>query len=132
VAVQISVPDVIVPPESGMALARALGVDGIGTGVLEDPLISFDNLVLQGNHTSGATAGILQTDCVRRREPEDPWIESEHGKSADSVEGIKDWTDALLSILGPDADPNERMELRDPYTELGIVRGESCEDTYIP
>lgn len=132
VAVQISVPDVIVPPESGMALARALGVDGIGTGVLEDPLISFDNLVLQGNHTSGATAGILQTDCVRRREPEDPWIESEHGKSADSVEGIKYWTDALLSILGPDADPNERMELRDPYTELGIVRGESCEDTYIP
>lgn len=131
IAVQISVPDTIVPEESGMALSRALGTDGIGLGVLKDPIISFDDLVLQGNHASGATAGVLQTNCVRRREPSDPWIDSEHSKSADSVEGIKFWTDALLSILSPDADPDARMILRDPYTELGIVRGDSCEDTYI-
>lgn len=131
VAVQISVPDAVVPEESGMALARALGVEGIGTPALTDPLIPFDALELHANHTSGATAGILQTDCVRRRDPSDPWIKSEHGKSADSVEGIKYWTDALISIFGADALADGRMVLKDPYTELGIVRGETCEDTYI-
>lgn len=131
IAVQISVPDAIVPEESGMILAKALGVEGVGTGVLEDPLIPFNASELHENHPSGATAGILQTDCVRRRFPNDPWIKSEHGKSADSVEGIKYWTDALLSIFGTDAPRDGRMVLKDPYTELGIVRGETCDDTHI-
>lgn len=132
VAAQISVPDAIVPAESGMALARALGVDGVGRAALEDPLIDFDHAELTQNHTaSGATAGILQTDCIRRRYPADPWITSEHGKSADSVEGIKFWTDALTSMFGRDAAPGASMILKDPYAELGIVRGEECEDTYI-
>jgi len=131
VAIQISVPDDIVPEQSGMALARAMGVQGIGAEVLADPLISFDDLTLHQNHATGATAGILQTDCVRRRDPTDPWISSEHGKSADSVEGIKYWTDALMSIFGHGVTPGTRMTLKDPYTELGIIRGESCEDTTI-
>lgn len=131
VAIQISVPDDVVPEESGMALARAMGVEGIGKGVRTDPLISFDHLELHQNHATGATAGILQTDCVRRHDPTDPWINSEHGKSADSVEGIKYWTDALMSIFGHGAQPGDRMVLKDPYTELGIVRGETCDDTYI-
>lgn len=132
VAVQISVPDAIVPPQSGMALARALGVDGVGRAALEDPLVNFGNAELTQNHeATGATAGILQTDCVRRREPEDPWIDSEHGKSADSVEGIKYWTDALTSIFGRGVAPGSSMVLKDPYAELNIIRGEKCSETYI-
>lgn len=131
VAAQISVPDAIVPAESGMALARALGVDGVGRAALEDPLVQFGHAELTENHASGATAGILQTDCVRRRYPDDPWITSEHGKSADSVEGIKFWTDALTSMFGRDVAPGASMILNDPYAELHIIRGENCADTYI-
>jgi len=112
IAMQISVPDEIVPAESGMVIARAIGVDAVGEMPLPDPLVTSAGTSVKNNHPSGRTAGLIQTNWIRTSEGE-PYRPSEHAKSADSLEGIAYWSHAFLTLFGAG---DGEMELIDPYS----------------
>lgn len=128
IAAQISVPDGVVTEQAGMALARSMKLDGVGTLVFEDPIVkSLGEHVSQNRDgADGAkhTAGILQTDCIQKSAGAE-WRASEHANSADSVQGMEYWSAAFLSLLDPTGDGI--MKLIDPYTVEGAEqRPESC------
>lgn len=111
IGMQISVPDDVVPPEAGMVIARALGVDAIGEMPLPDELVKSIGTSAKSNHPSGQTVALLQTDWIRTAPGRDYQV-SEHAKSADSLEGIAYWTHAFLTLFSPEG----VMELVDPYS----------------
>lgn len=108
-AMHVSIPDAIVPPETGINLTRALGLPIIGTPIMPARGIAIDEAPVKNNHASGRTAGVLQMDWMHRDgNPE--WIRSEHELSPDSDEAITYWRHAMLSTY-VDGD----TELIDPY-----------------
>lgn len=109
-ALQNSVPDAVVPTETGIQLARSLGVPIIGKAVLSDRNLDEVSAPVHANHPSGKTAGVLQMDWMHRsNDPE--WKPSTHDKSPDSVEAIAYWTHIFISMYR-----DNRPELIDPYT----------------
>lgn len=111
IAMQISVPDEVVPAESGMVIARALGIDALGEMPLEDPLVSSIGTVAENNHPSGVTAAMIQTDWIRTS-PTSAYRATSHARSATSEEGMAFWTGALRSFYGETG----VMRLQDPYS----------------
>lgn len=115
IAMQNSIPDDIVPAETGLNLARALGVPMIGRVALPDPYIAQISAPQSGNHSSGKTVGMLQTDWMRRSPSDTEYVPSSHDKSPDSVEAILYWKHAFLTLWTGDG----QMELIDPYALPG-------------
>lgn len=110
IAMQISVPDEVVPSETGMYLARVIGAPLIGRVAMPDPHLETAQAPLAANHPSGKTVGLLQTDWLWR-ESDQTYIKSSHAKSAAGIEGIAYWSHAFLTLFGETG----TMELIDPY-----------------
>lgn len=111
IAMQNSIPDDIVPDETGLNLARALGVPMIGRVARPDPYIEALPAPQRANHASGKTIGMLQTDWMRRSATATEYVKSTHDKSPDSVEAIRYWQHAFRTLWTGDG----QMELIDPY-----------------
>lgn len=114
IAMQSSIPDEIVPPETALILARSLGVTLIGHVPRPDHLIPEADGPLSANHASGRTAGYVQTDWMWRAD-RDEYVPSTHDKSPDSAEGIAYWLNAYRTHLGPEG----IMNLVNPYPVTG-------------
>lgn len=113
IAMQVSIPDEVVPPETGIMLARTLGVPIIGTPVRSDRHLGEESAPALHNHSSGKTVGMIQMDWMHRgTDPE--WRTSTHDKSPDSVEAIAFWEHVFLTMYR-DGKPT----LIDPYTLPG-------------
>lgn len=110
IAMQISVPDEVVPSQAGMYLARVIGAPIIGRVVLPDAHLPTAQAPLSANHASGKTVGLLQTDWLWN-EGDQAYRASSHAKSAAGIEGIAYWSHAFLTLFGETG----TMELIDPY-----------------
>lgn len=114
-AMQVSVPDAIVPPETGINLTRALGLPIIGTPIRPERGIELAGPPTINNHASGKTVGVLQMDYMHRGDNPD-WVPSTHDKSPDSFEAIQYWKQVFVSKYR-----DGQTRLIDPYTEPGVT-----------
>ena len=112
IAAQMSVPDSVVPNETNIYLARALGIPLLGDVPLPDELIAVEDAPVSLNHPSGVTAGIVQLDYLWNAS-QGSFRESNHDRSPDSEEGIAYWTHFLETLR------TGTPELVDPYEVLG-------------
>lgn len=120
VAMQVSVPDEVVPKETGAMLARTLGTPIIGTEQLPDrhlDVLEADpaNPVVE-NHASGKTAGVLQVHWIHKMNNLDDWRETSHASSPDSLESLTYWKHIFHTMY---YDDSRVPELVDPYKVLG-------------
>lgn len=113
IAMQSSIPDEIVPPETALVLARSLGVTLIGDAPLADSMIPQVEGQLTANHPSGRTAGYIQTDWMWRADRGE-YVPSTHDKSPDSAEGIAFWLNTYRTLL-----TDGIMTLENPYPVTG-------------
>lgn len=118
VAMQLSIPDEIVPKETGMMQARTIGAPIIGTAQLPDPhldVLEADTPVSE-NHPSGKTAGLLQVHWIHKMNNLDEWRETSHASSPDSLESLTYWKHIFHTMY---YDDSRIPELIDPYKVLG-------------
>src|SRR5690625_477790 len=100
IAMQFSVPDEIVPMETGSMLTRTLGVPLIGTVQLPAPYIDeipYENTPISLNHASGKTAGALQVHWIHKMNNLEEWRATSHASSPDSLERSEEHTSELQS-----------------------------------
>jgi len=119
IAMQFSVPDEIVPMETGSMLTRTLGVPLIGTVQLPAPYIDeipYENTPISLNHASGKTAGALQVHWIHKMNNLEEWRATSHASSPDSLESLTYWKHIFHSMY---FDDSRVPELIDPYVVLG-------------
>lgn len=113
IAAQMSIPDEVVANVTNIYLARALGLSFIGEVVMPDPFIGSEQAPVSGNHPSGVTAVMLQTDFITRN---GSVVAAQHSTGPTSDEAIEFWIQALTTHY------EGAMTLDDPYETLGTVR----------
>lgn len=128
IGMQFSVPDEVVPKETGIMLTRTLGVPIIGTVQLSAPLVDevpYLGEPIRLNHASGKTAGAIQVHWIHKMNNLDEWRETSHASSPDSLESLTYWKHIFHSMY---YDDSRIPELIDPY----VVLGEEPPSVYVP
>lgn len=90
--------DEIVPNSTNEALARALGLPGVGHEEWAVPGLAFEPGPVAGNLPGGATGGVVQFSWVQETEG-GPWVPAEHDNLHESVTGQAVLLEFLLPLL---------------------------------
>lgn len=133
VAMQMSIPDEIVPQETGIMQTRTLGVPIIGTAELSDAHVQNIEAPVTANHASGKTAGVIQLHSIRKMNNLE-WRKTSHASSPDSLEALTYWKHIFHTMyFDVDKSAAERApELIDPYAVLEDELGDAPPWHYEP
>lgn len=132
VAMQMSIPDEIVPKETGIMQTRTIGVPIVGTAELPDDHIEVVAGPVTNNHASGKTAGVIQLHSIRKMNNLE-WRKTSHASSPDSLEALTYWKHIFHTMYFEDKPAAERSPtLIDPYKVLEDELGEAPPWHYEP
>lgn len=132
VAMQMSVPDEVVPKETGIMQTRTVGVPIVGTAELPDDHIEVVEGPVTNNHSSGKTAGVIQLHSIRKMHDLE-WRKTSHASSPDSLEALTYWKHIFHTMYFEDKPAGERApELIDPYVVLEDELGDAPPWHYEP
>lgn len=128
VAMQMSIPDEVVPKETGIMQTRTIGVPIVGTAELPDAHIDVVEGPVSANHASGKTAGVIQLHSIRKMNNLE-WRKTSHASSPDSLEALTYWKHIFHTMYFEDT---RVPELINPYVVLEDELGEAPPWHYEP